>query len=203
MADNYVPDKLWARLFQPWTLPESEWTLAREDWTRVDVIAGLPWHGALLDFGAGDGTLAAMVCSRNPAVSRVFCVEQDARQREKIQAWAEHAWPMTSAGAMPPPCFDGKFDGALVCEVLEHLTPEAGLDVLRQIRAVLSPGAMLCVTVPYPGGSRQDFPGHIRKLYGDDLKRDLDAAGFKLSMMRFIDDDHLRPIWLMAVAHAA
>lgn len=193
---EYVPDRLYERLFQPWTLPESEWPLCREDWARVDAITRLPWWGTLLDFGAGDGTLAAMVCSRNRAVDRVYCVEQDEAQLDKqVVLWGE--WPLRQkrpsylASCEP-------HDGALCCEVLEHMTQEEGHQVLCDIKRVLKPGAILCVTVPEYRGSRAEYPGHIRKFSIGELSDDLLRAGFKTMDEERITGD----IWLMARTYA-
>ena len=194
---NYVPDRMYARLFQPWTLPIDEWTHCHEDWARVDAIARLPWKGRLLDFGAGDGTLAAMVCSRNPLVNRVQCIEQDQRQIVKAQTlWAQ--WPIHISD-MPLSLEQRSYDGALCCEVLEHLTEEGGHMTLQAIHKVLKPGSMLCVTVPYEKGSRAEYPGHIRKFSWASLGAMLREAGFAPSESRTTD---IKGIWLMAIAHA-
>jgi 2-polyprenyl-3-methyl-5-hydroxy-6-metoxy-1,4-benzoquinol methylase len=197
-SDAYVPDRLFARLFQPWTLPESEWPLCREDWIRVDVISNLPWKGELLDFGAGDGTLSALARSRNPGVVGVTCIEQDEAQRARIhQLWRD--WEPVTLPSIP---MDGKYDGALCCECLEHMSEKDGREVLEELHSMLMPGSLLCVTVPYPEGSRQPFPGHIRRIYGADLWRYLEAAGFTVKGVRLINGDDLLPIWLMATAVA-
>jgi len=198
MGSDYVPDRLFARLFQPWTLPEAEWPLCREDWIRVDTITGLPWKGELLDFGAGDGTLSALVRSRNPGVLSVTCIEQDEAQCRRIgQLWRE--WEPVTCSSIP---MDGRYDGALCCECLEHMSDKAGRDVLEELHSLMMPDAMICVTVPYPYGTRQDFPGHVRKIHGNELYRDLEAAGFKSVAVSLIHGPERDPIWLMAVAHA-
>lgn len=170
---EYVPDRLYERLFQPWRFRAPDWPLCQEDWTRVDTITRFPWCGSLVDFGSGDGTLAAMVCSRNPLVYRVELVEQDASQTMKaLHRWKE--WPLYEAHNWTT--LD--YDGALCCEVLEHLTPEEGERVLLDIKRALKPGAMICATVPCAGGSRDMYPGHIRSFDEFALRDELDRLGF-------------------------
>jgi SAM-dependent methyltransferase len=209
MADDYVPDKLFARLFQPWTLPEAEWPLCREDWERVNLIASLPWMGTLLDFGAGDGTVAAMVCSRNPRVKGILCVEQDVTLRDRAWFWHRQFWPIRVEPTLPT---EGTYDGALCCEVLEHLTSAAGVLLLKDIHAVLKPGGMLCVTVPHKARSRATYPGHITDFTTDRLLEVVRAAGFiffedswcEIGFMENYESvpDEMELPWIWAVARA-
>ena len=125
MSAEYVPDRLYQRLFQSWTLPESEWPECKQDWSRVDAVCALPWKGTIIDFGSGDGTLAAMVCSRNPLVGFVAGVEQDIEQRSAANnLWLGRGWNVQAYPTIGNR--QRQFDGALCCEVLEHLTPEEG-----------------------------------------------------------------------------
>lgn len=200
-TSDYVHDRLYARLFQPWTLPESEWPLCKEDWARVDAICDLPWQGRLLDFGSGDGTLAAMVCSRNPRVEFVACVEQDIDQRIVIQGrWTQNRWPMMGYLTTPKP--EAQFDGALCCEVLEHLTPQDTYTVLCNIKRVLKPGAMLCVTVPTSHGSRAAYPGHVTMFSALGIADLVEMAGFTrkrcVRELPSLDND----VWYWVVAYA-
>ena len=198
-SSEYVPDHLYERLFQPWTLPESEWPLCKEDWARVDAITALPWYGTVLDFGAGDGTLAAMVCSRNRAVDCVYGVEQDEAQLDRlVSLWA--GWPLR---AKRPSYLSSceHHDGALCCEVLEHMTPDEGQKVLRDIKNVLKPGGMLCVTVPNQAGPRSSYPGHVREFTLAELGRTVTDAGFRVEDGDAIGGKII-PVWFMAVCRA-
>ena len=213
---EYVPDHLYERLFQPWTLPESEWPLCKEDWARVDAITALPWEGQLIDFGAGDGTLAAMVCSRNPKVRRVFCSERDPDLSERmLDLWHRRhdvmnikrrvepifieIWPLTVSNARLE--YPHLHDGALCCEVLEHMTPDEGQKVLCDIKRVLKPGGMLCVTVPNQAGPRATYPGHVREFTIAELGRTVTNAGFRVVNGDAIGGKII-PVWFMAVCRA-
>jgi 2-polyprenyl-3-methyl-5-hydroxy-6-metoxy-1,4-benzoquinol methylase len=189
---EYVRDKLYERLFQPWVLPPPEWSKANEDWVRVDTITRLPWHGRVLDFGAGDGTLAAMVCSRNPLVFRVDLVEHDHTQVTRAMLrWKD--WPLFENNKWR----ENEFDGALCCEVLEHLTEKDAEAVLLDIKKALRPDAQFCVTVPCAGGSREHYPGHIRSFPQFALRDELDRLGFGKVVEAKIDN-----LWWMAVCLA-
>ena len=192
-----VPDRLFSRLFQPWTLPESEWPLCKEDWSRVDAICDLPWTGRVLDFGSGDGTLAAMVCARNPLVMFVDGIDTYPNYRARTQ-WAKSRmlgrWSRI-------PALRAHYDCALCCEVLEHLTPEEGHAALVAIKAVLKPKGFLCVTVPYRGGSRAIYPGHIRTFSKTSLMNDVRAAGFR-GVSEYTIAPYAYPIWICATARA-
>ena len=191
-------DHLYERLFQPWALPEAEWPLAREDWQRVEAVCALPWQGRVLDIGSGDGTLGALVASRNPLVTQLWGVEPDPDQvAQADRLW--HGWPASWGSSWPPDVMP-RFDGALVAEVLEHLTPEDGLSLLRRVKAACRPGALVVVTVPNVGGSRADYPGHLRWFSSVDLDQLLQEAGFPLAAHSTIAATN--PIWLMAVCHA-
>ena len=191
---DYVADRLYQRLFQPFSLPSSDHRLCREDWTRVDAICALPWRGRVLDIGAGDGTLGALVCSRNQAVTDMVAVEPDRDQNNKARRlWS--AWPITRGATWP----DGKFDGALCCEVLEHLTPDEAVSTLNRIHERLVPGALCCVTVPHPSGSRADFPGHVNLMNTEALTQALDDAGFDVGTVTTIGHP---AIWIMVTSVA-
>jgi hypothetical protein len=197
---DYVPDHLYERLFQPWTLPEAEWPLCKEDWARVDAITRLPWKGQIVDVGAGDGTLGAMVCSRNPLVSDWIPSERDPESLNAIfRCWA--GWPLhcSCTGGAPRWTTKRFLDGALCCEVLEHLNDKDGREILSDLKRVMKPGAMLCVTVPWESGSRAVYPGHIRQFSWALLGKELREAGFTLDEKLSID---IKGIWLMAVCHA-
>lgn len=201
MSGDYVPDRLYARLYQPWTLPESEWPLAKEDWDRVMAITALPWHGRVLDVGSGDGTLSALLCSRNPKVSDVACFEPDIAQGNRMLEFWGWRWKKLGRYDEFPHDYPGPFDCALCAEVLEHLTPEDGAALLKQIRGVMQPGGMLVVTTPIPGGSRAVYPGHINVMGYPRLRSMLHAAGFDARESEYIPARG-DAIWLLVVAHA-
>ena len=201
---EYVADRLFSRLIQPWTLPKSDWRLCIEDWARVTAIIALPWSGRILDVGSGDGTLAATLLSVNPNVRFIEGVEQDPLQVERaFTLWVDFVdpWPVTFDTEWPEA--GERFDGVLLCEVLEHMNPHDGAGLMVRALTCCTPGALVCVTVPSAGGSRAEYPGHVRKFTADSLRVDMINAGTTEPRLSFIQpdpDEHA--IWIMGVAHA-
>jgi 2-polyprenyl-3-methyl-5-hydroxy-6-metoxy-1,4-benzoquinol methylase len=109
------------------------------------------------------------------------------------------SWPGRNHGAPP-------FDGLLCAEILEHLTPGDGLDLLTRAAKLCKPGAMLCVTVPIEGGTRAVYPGHISSFSQADLCALIDQAGFTRTDIDWLPHDTewdcVQPIWLMVTARA-
>jgi 2-polyprenyl-3-methyl-5-hydroxy-6-metoxy-1,4-benzoquinol methylase len=197
MSDEIVRDHLYERLFRPWALPKAEWPLCPQDWARVDAITALSWSGRVLDVGSGDGTLAAMIASRNPNVSEIVCVEPDWDQQTRIiDLWMATGWPLNTIDTMDR-ADAGPYDCLLCAEVIEHTDEDEALALLARARKLLKPGALCCVTVPHCKGSRADYPGHVRRFDSAILRNELEAAGLDVEWISGIDG-----IWLMAVAHA-
>jgi SAM-dependent methyltransferase len=200
-----IPDHLFSRLFQPWTLPESEWPLCKEDWARVDAITALPWQGRVLDVGSGDGTLGAMVVARHPEVEYIQRIEPDPQQIPQTGWMCGRYWPVSTSFHA---CLERHFDGALCCEVLEHLTPEAGLALLKQIKTACKPGARVCVTVPCCDGSRAHYPGHIRLFEQEAIELVIKKSGLRLDWCGGVFTPGVfttypaPPIWWMVSCHA-
>jgi SAM-dependent methyltransferase len=198
MEDDHIPDRLYDRLFRPWALPASVWPLCKEDWQRVYAVCAHPWAGDVLDVGSGDGTLAALVCSRNPLVGRMTCVEPDGAQRARgLLRWA--GWPITWLAELPE-AVASPFDGLLCCEVLEHVSRATGIDLLTRAVRLCRPGARVCVTTPDSTGSRAVFPGH-RVITGD-VHEMLTAAGVNIGERHQIPLVGA-PIWQMEVGFVA
>ena len=143
------------------------------------------------------------------AITSVVGIENDVEQRMwSAELWDD--WGMECFGHIPTM---DTYDGALMCEVLEHMTPDEGHKALCEIRRVMKPGALLCVTVPKPNGTRWDYPGHITKYsylktaHGRSLYTTLLEAGFHI-IYRFYRDWDMEgnPVddipWIMVTAHA-
>lgn len=104
-----------------------------------------------------------------------FAPEGNDRQLDFIQG---------SALALPFP--DGSFDRVICSEVLEHLPDYAG--ALAEMRRVLRPGGLLCISVPRAWPERicwalsRDYHqvpgGHLRIFNVDSLHAEIEAAGF-------------------------
>jgi SAM-dependent methyltransferase len=196
MADNYVPDRLYDRLFRPWKLPIEDRALCVEDWWRVAYVCAVPHAGSMVDIGSGDGTLAAMVCSRRPDVTHMLCVEPDDRQAALIgERWK--GWPIWQVVAHTLEIPDARHDGVLLCEVLEYCTLADGVALLAEAARIVRPGGRLTVTVPDPQGSRAIYPGHITLLNADQWRPLLADAGFAGWSVKYIRGADRQTIWLL------
>lgn len=111
-------------------------------------------NSRVLDVGAGDGWLSVELAKNH---IDVHSLEPDAHHYS--QQWklfrqndsSSVAFPVSAKGEnLPYP--DSVFDGAICCEVLEHVADPQTL--LRELHRVLRPGARLGVAVPTAGTER-------------------------------------------------
>lgn len=133
----------------------------------TDVLyAGLTGGERLLDVGAGDATRRERVRAKFPGVTYVS-VDPDPEAR------ADHA----QVGDAP-----GEFDVAILFEVVEHVRPEAAVELLASVRTKLRAGGTVHVSVPSthtPGRFQRDCT-HVTPWAHDELGAALVLAGFEL-----------------------
>jgi SAM-dependent methyltransferase len=134
---------------------------------------------SVLEFGAGIGTLA--IEWQKQTNVRPECVEVDA---ELQQAIVERGFPCyPSIGAV-----EKKFDGIYSSNVLEHI--EDDLNVLKQLRSIVTDGGVLAVYVPalmqlYSATDRSF--GHWRRYRRAELIDKAKAAGFEVIDCYYVD----------------
>jgi len=79
------------------------------------------------------------------------------------------------------PVFSEEFDVVLACDVIEHLEDDAR--VLANLNRSLKKGGILLITVPACQGIWSDideYAGHKRRYSRDEMKKKLEAAGFRV-----------------------
>lgn len=79
------------------------------------------------------------------------------------------------------------FDAAVAGDILQ--TVNDSLTDLRELRRVLKDGAMLCLTVPaYPAlwGERDEARGNRRRYTANELRRELNNAGFEVTRVSYL-----------------
>ena len=126
---------------------------------ELDLIAGLPLRGCVLDFGGGEATgyrrlLPPGIALRSVNISTEF------RPTDLV------------APGDPLPFADGHFDAVLSFNVLEHIHDD--VSALAELARVLRPGGALHVIVPwmYPvHGHPDDFNRHTPSWWGATLDR--------------------------------
>ncbi len=109
---------------------------------RPELVALLPESlGRVLDVGCGSGGVGRAI---RPRATRLVGIELDDDAAERAREVYDEVL-VGDVGAKLPE-LDTAFDTILAYDVLEHLaTPE---DVLRGLRSVAAPGALLHVSVP-------------------------------------------------------
>ena len=151
----------------------------------------LPHLGAkILEIGPGYGQYTKIFLE-SPKVSEVTVADIDAACLEQIQA----RFPGLRAAQLnlEDPTWPGslgnqKFDSVILINVLEHI--EHDREALENIRAVLAPGGELLVIVPaHPAlyGQMDALAGHYRRYERTALASLLDAAGFRVEELSYIN----------------
>lgn len=133
----------------------------------------------VVDFGAGSGTFA-IPCAA--AGFDLTAVEPDDQLRALIVAAGIPA--VADIDALP----NDAFEYAYTLNVLEHIEGDA--DALRALSAKLTPGGRLFVYVPaFPVlfTSMDAKVRHIRRYTRQSLGDALDAAGFEVRTIRYVD----------------
>jgi 2-polyprenyl-3-methyl-5-hydroxy-6-metoxy-1,4-benzoquinol methylase len=131
------------------------------------VVAGVCEAGySVLDVGAGARTLAASIAKHGPTVQYRSADPDPAHPHEFASLAA-----VIEAGET--------FDCVAALEVIEHLTLDAGLQLLRDISAVLKPGGVAVLSTPNiwtPGRFLRDAT-HITPWAYDELAGACSLAG--------------------------
>lgn len=88
----------------------------------------------------------------------------------------------------------GGFDVAINMEVIEHMKPEHGAQLLKGIFAQLRPGGVLLLSTPCYDGKRH-AANHIHEYTVPELQKAIEKAGFTVERRfgTFMDVRHLKP----------
>jgi ubiquinone/menaquinone biosynthesis C-methylase UbiE len=106
---------------------------------------------SLLDVAGGHGEFSIALCRRHPDLAATIVdLPGSARVGREIVAEAGMAERVRHReGDMLEADLGGPHDGALCFNIVHHLTPEQARELFSRIRAVLRPGAPLCVLELY------------------------------------------------------
>lgn len=113
---------------------------------------------SILDVAGAHGEYSMALCRRHEGLrATIVDLPGSARVGEEIVAEAGMRDRVRHlVGDMFEVDYDGHYDGALCFNIIHHLSPEQIQALFHRIRAVLRPGAPLCVLDLYdrPGGNR-------------------------------------------------
>lgn len=132
--------------------------------SSAEVAKAIPLaHGAqsVLDVAGAHGEFSMALCRRHEGLrATIVDLPGSAKVGEEIVAEAgmsDHVRYVV--GDMFEVDYDGQYDGALAFNIIHHLTPEQMRALFARIRAVLRPGAPLCVLDLYdrPSGQRANL----------------------------------------------
>jgi 2-polyprenyl-3-methyl-5-hydroxy-6-metoxy-1,4-benzoquinol methylase len=125
-----------------------QYELARLSAQEVAKAIALPAEStALLDVAGGHGWFAAELCRRHPGLTAtVLDLPGSARVGREIIAKAGMSERVVHRdGDMFAADLGGPYDGALVFDIIHHLSAEQIVALLVRVRAALNPGATLAV----------------------------------------------------------
>lgn len=118
-------------------------TGVRLDHRVRQAVALLPRADRLLDLGAGDGYITAVLAA---AAGARLAVPVDVGRPEPLAARPRPVTPVTAGLSRPLPFRDGAFDLVVTLETIEHLLDPDGF--LAEIHRVLMPGGVLVLSTP-------------------------------------------------------
>jgi SAM-dependent methyltransferase len=142
---------------------------------NADIVAKIASYfeakSSVLEFGAGIGTLAIEWHKQTGA--KPECLEINAKQQRMIVERGFTCYPSIDAPAK-------KFDGIYSSNVLEHIEDDLG--VLKELRSIMSDGAVLAVYVPAFMHLYSEIDrslGHYRRYRRSELIAKARRAGFQ------------------------
>ncbi|CUR53945.1 conserved hypothetical protein [metagenome] len=144
-------------------------TLSGARWKRVlNVQAPYQWNlrrhqlGRTLDVGCGIGrnlgSLAAGSVGVDHNESSIAVARAAGHEAYTTAEWSEQA-----------PCSPGSFDSLLIAHVIEHMSPEEGLGLVRDYLGFVRPGGKVLFICPQERGYASDET-HERWTTGPDLE---------------------------------
>jgi len=112
---------------------------------------------ALLDVAGGHGWFSAELCKRHPALhATVLDLPGSARVGREIVAKAGMSERVEHReGDMFEADLGGPYDGALVFDIVHHLSGEQIVELLRRVRAALRPGGSVAILDMFRSDARR------------------------------------------------
>ena len=158
--------------------------LAAVNDAHVFAIGRVPARSRVLDLGAADGSVAAVLRSMG---CQVWGVEQDPDAAQAAKRWCEsvHIGDL-NAEDLREVFADLRFEVILMLDVLEHLSDPAR--VLREVRDLLAPGGWAVISLP----NVTHISLRLELLSGRFVYRD--AGLLDRTHVRFFDSDGVKAL---------
>ena len=169
----------------------------------LELFAGA---GPVLDVGCGRGEFLE-ICREKGIEARGIDIDPAmvARCREAGLV-AEHADALAHLEALP----DAALGGIFCAQVIEHLTPEALIALVRLAHRKLRPGGILLCETPNPScltvfsGAFYVDLSHVKPIHPEAARFVVEAAGFRDVEIRYVNPvppdgklQRLEPLWYM------
>lgn len=142
------------------------------------LLTGLAWPATptVLEVGVGPGHGLGEIYPRGVRLIGLEVDENLAREAQMVSGVPVYHGTLD---APPPAVRSARIDVAAMFDVLEHIEDDGR--ALRQVRALLSPGGLLLLTVPayqWMWGRQDDVNHHYRRYRWRALRAKLIEAGF-------------------------
>jgi SAM-dependent methyltransferase len=141
------------------------WSHRRRFQTALD-LASRHRMARLLDYGCGDGTFLAMLLAGPGAPGSAVGFDLSDTALAECRTRLGHLPSLSFVGAddLRSPAHDGRYDGLVCMEVLEHVVePEA---VLADFERLLAPGGRVLISVPVETGLPILVKQSVRRVAG-------------------------------------
>lgn len=147
----------------------------------------------ILDYGAGDGDIVALLLKKG---YRVAAYEPAANRRALFtERFAEHEGYLGTIGLGDR----GAYDVVLMVEVIEHILDDEFDSTLRRVASLVKPGGTVVVSTPYNEDLELSMAycpvsnvlfnrwQHVRSFSGDSLSATMAKAGFTPIVVHYLD----------------
>ncbi|PYP58005.1 MAG: hypothetical protein DMD44_09015 [Gemmatimonadetes bacterium] len=160
-----------------------------------------PWIGRrVLEVGAGIGNISAFVVD-HAGVERVVLTDTEPfylnRLRERFAGRPQVAVAELRLPARDPRLAAERLDTVVCLNVLEHIEQDGA--ALRAVRDLLQPAGRLVLLVPSLRalyGSLDEALGHFRRYVPDELRAELQGAGFRVRHLEYFNLAGVPGWWL-------
>jgi len=189
-ADNpYQPDLLYA-----WSTEEEVRSTQR---LHLRYFQGL--SGPVLDLGCGRGTMLELLQSLGVTAYGVDLSSEVVKQCANRGLQVQHGDALEHLRSLAA----GTLEGIYCSHVIEHLPPQQGIELIREIGRVLKPSGVVVLATPNAKDLRinERFwldPTHVRPYPEKLIRRLLEQTGFKIQHVTC--DPEPSSSWRVAIA---